>query len=150
MPRVFKRKTERHVDETQIKRALKDHFRNKVPVREVARLYDINRSTLMSRIKKIRSRGREQAYQNSDSGLSDDENVRKFQNKYTSLQVLSTEEENDLVRYIIQCSDLNYGLSYRQIRELAYEYAVNNPLCRYPRSWRENQIAGKSGSTFLQ
>lgn len=147
MPRVYKRKTRREVDESSMKRALRDHFKNKIPIREVSRNYDIKRSTLMSRIKKIKQNDRQGTYENSDSGLSDDEGLMKFQNKHTNRQVFTTEEENDLVSYIKKCSDCHYGLSYRQIRELAYEYAIAN-RCSCPESWKENKIAGELSARF--
>lgn len=84
----------------------------------------------------------QRVYENSDSGVSDDEDVTKFHNKYTNRQVLTTEQENDLVSYIKTSSDLHYGLSYRQIRELACEFAIRNG-CRYDESWEKNKIAGK-------
>lgn len=42
--------------------------------------------------------------------------------------------------YIIKCSAINYGLTYRQARQLAHDYAER--LEAIPNSWKVNKIAG--------
>lgn len=143
MPRKYVRKTVREVDETAMKSALKDIFRHKTPVRTAARLYNLNRNTVVSRVKVIQRRNKQRFYENSsDSGMSEDEH-RTFKNKYTVNQVFSNSEEKELVSYIKRCSDLHYGLSYWQLRLLAFEFASHIPECKLPESWTINKIAGK-------
>lgn len=145
MPRVYLRKTNREVNENAMTQALKDYFRKKESIRGTARQYDVHRDTLMSRIKKVKKEGKEDMYsKSSDSGLSDDDNKeeRKFQSKYSVNQVFSITEEENLAKYIKRSSTLHYGLSFRQIRSLAFEYASKIPSCRMPAKWRENKTAG--------
>lgn len=149
MPRKYVRKTDRDVDEYIMKNALKEHFKNKVPVRTAARLYNLNRSTLVSRIRVIKTKRIEHRYENSsDSGMSENEDSRVFKNKYTVNQVFSNYEEDELVSYVQRCSDLHYGLSYWQIRLLAFDFASQIPECKMPESWRVNKIAGKCFQLF--
>lgn len=145
MPRKYVRKTNREVDERAMKNALRDILKNKVHVRTAARLHNLNRNTVVSRIKVIKNKGIEHLYINSsDSGMSDDEaDTRKFKNKYTVNQVFSNSEEQDLVLYVQRCSDLHYGLSYWQLRLLAFEFASHISECKVPESWKANKIAGK-------
>lgn len=49
--------------------------------------------------------------------------IRKYHSKYTSTQVFSIEEEYELEKYLVKSSRMHYGLTYRQARELAYQYA---------------------------
>lgn len=80
----------------------------------------------------------------SDSGMStDDEQDRKFHSKFSVKQVFSISEEENLVKYIKKSSGLHYGLSYKQVRCLAYEYASKLPECRMPIKWEENKKAGR-------
>ena len=45
-----------------------------------------------------------------------------------------------LMDYIIKCSKLNYGMTYKQTRQLAYDYG-RRLECRFPSSWIDNKIA---------
>lgn len=45
-----------------------------------------------------------------------------------------------LSAYIIKCSTIDYGLTYRQARQLAHDYAER--LEAITNSWKVNQIAG--------
>lgn len=99
----------------------------------------------MSRIKSVKKKGKEEQYmKSSDSGMSDDdEEERKFQSKHSVKQVFTISEEENLVQYIKKSSALHYGLTYKQVRCLASEYASKIPECRMPNKWEENQKAGK-------
>jgi hypothetical protein len=46
-----------------------------------------------------------------------------------------------LVDYVIKCSKLNYGMTYKQIRQLAYDYG-RRLQCKFPSSWIDNKIVG--------
>ena len=50
-------------------------------------------------------------------------NTKCYSSKYTSQQVFNVKQETLLCEYIIKCSVLNYSLTYRQVRQLAYDYA---------------------------
>lgn len=144
MPRSYTRKTQRLIDENAVKMALKECIRKKISIREAARRYNIKRDTLMSRMKAVVKKGKQEKYsKSSDSGMStDDEGDRRFQSKYSVNQVFSISEEENFVKYIKKLSSLHYGLTYKQIRTLAYEYACTIPECKIPKNWKELKIAG--------
>lgn len=150
MPRKYIKKTNRAVNESNMKKAIKEHLKNNVHVRECARVYQVNRNTLVSRLKVIKLKGKEQFYvRETDSGMSSDEEDKKYQNKYTVNQVFSASQESKLVNYVLKCSTLHYGLSLKQIRLVAFDYARELVDCKYPPSWTENKIAGKFNSIFM-
>lgn len=150
MPRKYIRKTNRIVDENAVKLAITAHLKHKIPIREAARQYNLKRDTLMSRIKSVKKRKMEEKYLHTyDSGLSSDsEDNRKFQSKHTVNQVFTIQEEENLVKYLKKSSCLHYGLSYKQTRILAFEYASHIPNCKMPHSWTENKTAGFNVYTY--
>lgn len=146
MPRKYKRKTDREVNELMMKNAIRSFFTRECSLREAARRYSVKRTTLQSRIKKMRSRKTDDEIrtQLEDSGNESDEGpFNKFGNKYTVSQVFTFEEETQLRKYIQQASDLNYGLDYIQIEKLAYEFALKIPNCKIPETWHQKKKAGK-------
>lgn len=151
MPRLYVRKTQRTVDEIAVKMALRDCLKKNISIREAARSHNIKRDTLMSRIKAVKKRNKVNYYLgSSDSGMSatDEEEERSFHSKYSVNQVFSVSEEESMVKYIKKSSELHYGLTYRQVRSLAYEYASKVPECKMPNKWGENKIAGQLLSCF--
>jgi transposase-like protein len=56
--------------------------------------------------------------------------------------VFNTEEEAKLEQYILKCSRINFGLSPKEIRKLAYQYAVAIKA-KMPENWTKNLIAGQ-------
>jgi len=48
---------------------------------------------------------------------------------------------NSAFKGLIKCSKLNYGMTYKQIRQLAYNYG-RRLQCKFPSSWIYNKIAG--------
>lgn len=148
MPRQYKRKTERTIDENNAKIALRAFFTKEYSMREAARRYGIKRSTLQSRIKILRKRRTDDELRRKfeDSGNESDEDeppVNKYGNKYTVTQVFTLEQEKELEKYIQVSSDLHYGLDYVQLQKLAYQYAIKLPNCKIPDSWVKNQQAGE-------
>ncbi|XP_065642713.1 uncharacterized protein LOC136074335 [Hydra vulgaris] len=64
-----------------------------------------------------------------------------FKPNYNNRQVFTAEDEKSLSSYLLIASKMNYGLSTRSTRFLAYEFALkNNKIC--PSSWIKNKIAG--------
>lgn len=61
---------------------------------------------------------------------------------FKKAQIFKNEEELQLSEYLIQASRLNYGLSLKQFRELAYEFAKANNK-KIPPSWESKKIAGR-------
>jgi hypothetical protein len=46
-----------------------------------------------------------------------------------------------LVDCAIECSKLNYGITYKQTRQLAYDYG-RRLQCKFSSSWIDNKFAG--------
>lgn len=57
------------------------------------------------------------------------------------MKVFTTEEENDLVVYIMKCANHYYGLSINELRQLAYQFATKLGV-EFPENWHENKMAG--------
>ena len=60
----------------------------------------------------------------------------------TKRQVFTFEEEHAPADYILKCSKMFHGLSVKQTRKLAWEYAKPN-LKTYPNTWDVNREAGQ-------
>lgn len=60
--------------------------------------------------------------------------------KYSTRNVFS-EEEGLLEEYLVKCSKMNYGLTYKQVRDFAYSYAITLQKS-FPECWDENKTAG--------
>lgn len=57
-------------------------------------------------------------------------------------QILSAEAENVLSDYLKKCNDMYFGLTTRQVRALAYDYAIKLEIDP-PRAWKNTQMAGR-------
>ncbi|XP_065654645.1 tigger transposable element-derived protein 4-like [Hydra vulgaris] len=90
----------------------------------VARQFNIDRMTLKRYCRKKRLNPNE-----------------AFKPNYNNRQVFTAEDEKSLSSYLLIASKMNYGLSTRSTRLLAYEFALKNNKI-YPSSWIKNKIAG--------
>ncbi|KAI4466936.1 hypothetical protein MML48_2g00011905 [Holotrichia oblita] len=70
-----------------------------------------------------------------------DDNTVTYSTKYTVSQVFSTQQEDERVKYIKTCTLMNYGLTYKNIRVLAYDYAKLLKL-KATVQWETNKVAG--------
>lgn len=150
MPRKRILKTNRvHIDENIIKSAVISVFNNTYSERRASIIFDIKRSTLQSRIKKILTKytkdeyiRKHQAGPENSENESDQNDSPKYSSKYTVHQIFTIEEEHELEKYIKRRSDMNYGLTYNDIQKLAYDYArVLNKT--YPVQWDRDKCARK-------
>lgn len=57
-----------------------------------------------------------------------------------SRQILNDTEEIALVEYVKKAADIYYGLTPREVRKLAYQFAIKNGS-KVPASWNENKMA---------
>lgn len=148
MVRVYKKKTNRaNISENDMECAVKQILRKHMSERQASIQFNVKRGTLHSRIQKLKQKYTplelSKIYEYDDSGnesIEDHSNV--YSSKYTVWQVFSNEQEAQLVSYIKTCSNMNYGLTYLQIRTLAFEYASALPNCKYPNKWNETKKAG--------
>lgn len=127
-----------------MKQAQKAVLSKSISLREAARSYNISRPTLQSRIRVLRKKKTAEEIRhlyNTDSGNESSEEEALVTSKYTVNQVFTLPQEKELAAYIKKVSDLNYGLTYKQIRELAYEFATVLK-CKMPSNWKTSKIAG--------
>lgn len=105
-------------------------------LRETADHYNVKHTTLFYRVKNERLK---------NNLLESEESVKDY-SQFSSLQsthqVFTTVEEEMLVKYILKCSKIHYGLTYSQIRVLAYEYAkkLDKRICQA--RWDTHKQAG--------
>lgn len=144
MPKKYIKKTNRsNISENSIKQAIKAVLTNRLSQYKAAQEYQVKRQTIQSRIKKLlKKKSKEELLRELDDSGRESEDEIAFGNKYTSQQVFTTIQEAELVAYIKKCSDLNYGLNYKQIRTLAYDYSNAIVNCKVPNNWQLNRIAG--------
>ena len=146
MPRKRVKKTNRgNISEVRMREAIKAILSNRLSQYQASREYQVKRQTIQSRIKKLlQHKTKEELLRDwEDSGNeSDNADHPMFCNKYTSRQVFTSTQEDELVRYIQTCSNLNYGLNYHQIRTLAYQYAKAIKVLTLPANWDVKKIAG--------
>lgn len=55
-------------------------------------------------------------------------------------QILPDKMENDLAEYLLEQSKLYFGLSTKEVRRLAFEFAIKNNI-PVRSNWRENEMA---------
>lgn len=62
---------------------------------------------------------------------------------FNHARIFTDEQESDMVKYIIECSKMNYGLTRSDVQTLAYEMAKENPqTVAMPKTWLQNEKAG--------
>ncbi|XP_054286972.1 uncharacterized protein LOC129002892 [Macrosteles quadrilineatus] len=135
MVRNYIRKTNRaEISEEAVKAALEDVKNGNMSIRQAAANHGLKKSMLHKRLKKLGPL--EPGH--PDIGPTTSNHGKS---KYSHPQVFSTEEEDMLEDYLIQSSKLQYGLTYKQVRELAYDYGVKLER-KLPISWETNKSAG--------
>ena len=68
-------------------------------------------------------------------------NEVEYQKSNATRQVFTTEQESMLKGYLLIASKHHHGLTQKQARQLAWEFAKTNQR-KYPSSWDENNSAG--------
>lgn len=87
-------------------------------MRQAAVDFNIKKSTLFDRVKLYKQKHKN--YNNYDSGQeSSSEDEEDTKSKYATRLVFSVKEENELEKYLIHSSKINYGLTYQTTRKLA-------------------------------
>lgn len=144
MPKHYIKKTNRcDISEKNMKLAIKAVLTGRLSQYKAAQDYQVRRQTIQSRIKimLVKKSKEELLAKWEDSGNESEEEV-SYTSKYAARQVFTTNQELELVGYIKRCSDLNYGLNYSQIRELAYDFARALSDSKASHSWELNKMAG--------
>ncbi|KMQ83100.1 hypothetical protein RF55_20930 [Lasius niger] len=130
MVRSYKKKTKRaEVNEDDVSKAMKAALEGNLSIRKAALMFNIKPATLQHRLEKMKAR-------------NDEEKVRDHGSKYSSQQVFTAKQEKQLNGYLVKCNELHHGLTLKQVRRLAYEFA-KRVGCKYPESWNGNEMAGE-------
>lgn len=128
MVRNYKRKTEHGSATPQLMQEAADFVKNKnKSVRESAQLFGVHYSTL-------------QRFINKASGSTDKSNANVGYAK--PRQVFTCEQEEELVSYLKTAAAIYFGLSPREVKELAYKCA-NKAKIKMPDNWSNGKCAGK-------
>lgn len=61
--------------------------------------------------------------------------------------MFTDQQENHLEEYLKTASDIYFGLSVREVRKFAYDYATALRI-KYPESWNERKMAGEDWFTY--
>ncbi|KAJ8948006.1 hypothetical protein NQ318_011894 [Aromia moschata] len=107
--------------------ALKRCVSAEMSIREAARTYGVSKSTLIRHINVFKA-----------SGAS----IFKYSANNNAKQVFNNGEELILEKYLITASRYYYGLTKKEVRCLAYQYAVANNK-KYTHFWNTQNAAGK-------
>lgn len=128
MPRFYKRKEgakpRTKIDPEKMKLAVVEAVKRESGILTTAKKYNVDRMTLKRYMKKYES--------NTDTEMT---------SNYKKRLIFTQEQEAELAEYLKICAKMNNGLTYRKVRELAYELAVENKIPT-PLSWDTNKIAG--------
>uniref|UniRef100_A0A1B6HXC1 HTH psq-type domain-containing protein n=1 Tax=Homalodisca liturata TaxID=320908 RepID=A0A1B6HXC1_9HEMI len=121
----IKKKVGPEINERDVEEAVKLVLEKNVPIRQAAESFGLVHTMLFYRIKKAKALLKTNLpSEHTDIRVpSAPAPLLTFNSKYTSNQVFSAQEEKMLEEYIITCSAMNYGLTYKIIRALAFQYA---------------------------
>lgn len=137
MVRTYKRKTDRSTNEENVSKALRDIANKTETISSAARKFNIRRTTLRERFKKYTKKN----VADSGNSSNDEGTVANFSSKFSTRQVLTTKQENDLTVYFEKCSALQFGLTRVMALKFVYQYVVKNQI-KHPPSWDEKEMAG--------
>lgn len=139
MVRTYKRKRVESTSSDVLRKAL-DHYNSTSDgYKKTSELYGVARSTLQDYVKRFRKLSQQDG--------SVDNMTFGYQRPR---QVFTDDQEATLVTYLKHASSIYFGLSPREVRNLAYECAKSFNI-RTPVSWSEKQIAGADWfSSFLK
>ncbi|XP_053950936.1 uncharacterized protein LOC128858568 [Anastrepha ludens] len=134
MPRYYAKK-EKTIDFDNILEAIKLVKLHKNSIRQAAKAKNIPKSTLAWHISNFDKANIDVAADNVDVM----KNLLK-EHSTTEKTIFNAEQESVLMKYLLDASNINYGLSLKELRKLAYEYA-NKIGISYPNSWNANKEA---------
>lgn len=128
--RNYIRKTERGTSKESLLLAIKDVKINGLKIRTTAKKFNINYQTLFRHCRMY-----------STEQLASEDFVLPATGYNVNKTVLSIEMEENLSIYILRASEIYHGLSPRDVRRLAYEFAIANNV-KVPGSWTRVKQAG--------
>ncbi|RUS81635.1 hypothetical protein EGW08_010598 [Elysia chlorotica] len=86
------------------------------------------------------SKSAPQRYQVKQAKQKDTTSTTPLAPNYQHTQIFTVAQEKDLIRFIVEMSDLYHGYTYKQLRVFAYEMAVSNNI-KIPQYWKDNKMA---------
>lgn len=128
MVRNYQKKTGRaDISEEAVKRAIEDVQNGNWSIRQAADYHGLKKLMLHKRILKI-----------PEDDINIDTPINTGSSKYSTRHVFSLDEETMLEEYLIKCSKMSYGLTYKQVRDFAYSYdkKLNK---RMSKGWEEKK-----------
>ncbi|XP_049306157.1 uncharacterized protein LOC125776678 [Bactrocera dorsalis] len=137
MPRYYP-KQEKIVDFDNILEAIKSVKIHHNSVRQPATAHNIPRTNLMRYIAAFDGASIDVTTANADVM----KNLLAENTTMGTKTIVNIEQEKALISYILQASDINYGISLMELRKLAYEFA-RKVGASYPDPWNDNQQASK-------
>ena len=134
MARIKKRRKRKigKTDSESMDAAVRKVIDEGMGIRSTCKAYDIKFSTLPRYVKK--------------ANAAEDKELMTYAPNYNCRQVFTTNEEILLQDYLIKAAKIQYGLTRKQVRVLAYEYAVRNQKT-FPDSWTTHGLAGEDWFT---
>lgn len=131
MPRNYKKKTTRGEIPIDIfERAYEEIRNDRMSIREAAKTFEIDKMTLY--------RHNDKKEKASELPEATNKDVKMGYAKHR--QILSDELEQELNKYILASSKIYYGLTPKNVRELAYELAIANQI-QVPDTWINAKMA---------
>lgn len=137
--RTYKKKTTRGSEDAELfEEATKAIIDQKLSLRKAAKVFNINFMTLSRYLKRKRA---------CDEGSSSRTQLIGYARHR---QIFSDDMEARLEECITNCNRIYYGLTSKDIRTLAHEYAVASKI-QYPQKWDEAGMASEDWlSGFLR
>ena len=134
MARIKKREKRKigNSDSESMAAAVRKVIDEGMSIRSTCKAYDIKFSTLRRYVKK--------------ANAAEDKELMTYAPNYNCRQVFTTNEEILLQDYLIKAAKIQYGLTRKQVRVLAYEYAARNKKT-FPDSWTTHGLAGEDWFT---
>lgn len=127
MPRSKTGEKRKQVPKEDIEKAIDMVLKKEITVYKAAKDFGLSKTTLLRQLKAFK-----------ESGLPNYEYKKNNDTK----KVFSHSEEILLVNYIEKAAELHYGLTLKDVRTLAYQFAKQNQK-PYDPSWDTNKLAGK-------
>lgn len=131
MPRSKTGKKRDPIDPESMKRAIEAVTASpekKISIREACKIYNVKFATLVRQLDSLKK-----------SGIPSCD--YKYTVTYNTKQVFTEEEEKCLVSYIEKIAKMQYGLTKKGVRKLAYKFAVANNK-NIPNNWHGEKVAG--------
>lgn len=127
MPRSKVGKKRAPVNIPQLTSAARLCLTGEVSIREAAQRYNVSKTTLIRHINSFKKSG---------------EAEFSYHAQNNTQQVFTIKEENALKEYLLTAARLHYGLTKREVRSFAFQYAAANNK-KFPDSWVAEKAAGK-------